>query len=407
MSQSYGRMTHLLLGTLLVILLASYSLYTAVRYFYSPYQTMTAFSYTVSDSYTGGAVAVRDEALLDGTADGVLSYVCADGEVIIPGMTIAEVYSGEEDLYWQTMMNQYQNEIRLLNEAQSTPEQFLATDVLSSQINEALGLIIDTVHRGQLGKLSDRRDRLSLLMGKHQVATGREKDFSQRISYLQEQYRYAKEQMSQSVQEIRTQTGGYFCSTLDGYETILTTDFERLSTEDYRRAINQTMKPEAVSGIGKVQKGHNWYLAMVVSEQDLARFAPGASVFLDFGLPGCTNIPASINLILQDEESGDGVVVIRTNYISDVLIELRQANLTVRFKSYTGLRISAEALRYQGQTEGVYVKQGALITFKPIERIYTGEDFILCSDATDGEKPLRLFDEVVVEGVDLYDGKII
>lgn len=68
MSQSYGRMTHLLLGTLLVILLASYSLYTAVRYFYSPYQTMTAFSYTVSDSYTGGAVAVRDEALLDGTA---------------------------------------------------------------------------------------------------------------------------------------------------------------------------------------------------------------------------------------------------------------------------------------------------------------------------------------------------
>lgn len=102
-----------------------------------------------------------------------------------------------------------------------------------------------------------------------------------------------------------------------------------------------------------------------------------------------------------------GVVVIRTNYISDVLIELRQANLTVRFKSYTGLRISAEALRYQGQTEGVYVKQGALITFKPIERIYTGEDFILCSDATDGENPLRLFDEVVVEGVDLYDGKII
>ena len=76
--------------------------------------------------------------------------------------------------------------------------------------------------------------------------------------------------MSQSVQEIRTQTGGYFCSTLDGYETILTTDFERLSTEDYRRAINQTMKPEAVSGIGKVQKGHNWYLAMVVSEQDLS-----------------------------------------------------------------------------------------------------------------------------------------
>lgn len=166
MSQSYGRMTHLLLGTLLVILLASYSLYTAVRYFYSPYQTMTAFSYTVSDSYTGGAVAVRDEALLDGTADGVLSYVCADGEVIIPGMTIAEVYSGEEDLYWQTMMNQYQNEIRLLNEAQSTPEQFLATDVLSSQINEALGLIIDTVHRGQLGKLSDRRDRLVAPDGK-------------------------------------------------------------------------------------------------------------------------------------------------------------------------------------------------------------------------------------------------
>lgn len=406
MAQSSGRLVHVLLGLLLVILLASYSLYTAVRYFYSPYQTVTAFSYTISDSYSGGAVAIRDERVLTDSPGGVLSYVCADGEVVIPGMTIAEVYSGEEDLYWQTLMDQYRSEIALLKEAQRTPEQFLVTDSLSAQINEALGQVVDAVSRSRIGTLSDQRDRLSLLMGKRQVATGREKDFSQRISYLEEQYRYAKEQMSQSVQAIQTGIGGYFCSATDGYEGILTPDFEQLTVEDYRRAINGTLKPAESAGIGKVQQGHNWYLGIAVPSEEMERFSVGASVFLDFSFPGCTDIPGSVAEILR-EEGGDGIVFLRTNYINETLINMRRCDLTVRFKAYTGLRVPARALRYQGQTEGVYVKQGALITFKPIERVYTGEDFVLCSDASDVENPLRLFDEVVVEGVDLYDGKII
>ncbi len=407
MAQNSGRLIHILLGMMLVVLLASYSLYTAVRYFYSPYQTVTAFSYTISDSYSGNAVAIRDEQVLNDSFDGVLSYVCADGEVVIPGMTIAEVYADESDLSWQMLMDQYQSEIALLQEAQRTPEQFLTTDSLSAQINEALGHVIDGVSRGQIAGLTEQRNRLSLLMGKRQIATGREKDFSQRIAYLEEEYRYAAGQMSKSVQEIETQIGGYFCSGIDGYERILTLDFDHLTVEDYRRAINGTLKPEELSGVGKVQQGHDWYLGIAVAAEDLDRFSVGASVFLDFSLPNCTDIPGSVFQILQEEDGGDGIVFLKTNYINEMLINMRRSDLTVRFKAYTGLRVPARALRYQGQTEGVYVKQGALITFKPIERVYTGEDFVLCSDASDVENPLRLFDEVVVEGVDLYDGKII
>ncbi|MBQ2818015.1 MAG: secretion protein HlyD, partial [Clostridia bacterium] len=69
-----------------------------------------------------------------------------------------------------------------------------------------------------------------------------------------------------------------------------------------------------------------------------------------------------------------------------------------------------------GLVEGVYVKNNNVINFKEITRIYTDEDYILCKATTDitgteeeesQYRPLSQFDEVIVEGTDLYDGKFI
>lgn len=403
-----NRMFRFLLSGLLVLFAASYSIYTAVRYFYSPYQVETVFSYTVADSCRVRAVAVRDEALLTADVGGKLSYVCADGEVVIPGMIVAEVYSDQSSLQLQSLVERYESEIELLTQAQKTAPRYLGSETLDAKINDAAGEVVDSVARSELSDLPAARENLLQLLGRRLIATGRQKDFSSRISYLSTQEQYAKSQIAQTFKTVEAQTGGYFCSAVDGYETLLPADPDALSADVIERVANGTLPPEqsAPDVIGKVLRQHDWYLASVVEAGEAARFTPGAMVTLDFNMRACDNLPASVYAV---REGGDGktLVVFRTNRINEHLITMRVSAVSVRLRSFSGLRVSAKAIRYSGQTEGVYVKRGNLITFKPIERIYQSENFVLCSENSTAENPLALFDEVIVEGQDLYDGKIL
>ncbi len=410
-----SRLTGVLLSTMMILFVAFYSIYTGVRYFYSPYQTETAFTYTVSDYYRAKAVVIRNEQLLAQQTDasGVLSYVKSDGAVVIPGSVIAKVYADASQLRSQMQMEQLDREIALLGEAQRTSAQLLGADTLSAQINDTVGGIVDTTARRDIEDINDARNKLQLLLGKYRISTGRDENYADRIAFLQREKSRLAADVSQPIQSVTINIGGYFCSTVDGYETLLTTDFESLSIDDYRRAINGTMKPEPTNSIGKVQEGHDWYLALVAEKKDVGRFVTGTMIDLDFNTEGCNDIPASIYRVIPDE-SGNAVIILRTNYINAMLITLRQSDIEINFKSYTGLRISKQALRYEGQTEGVYVKNGNLITFKPIARIYTGDNFVLCISPLPGEEdedtdfePINQFDEVIVKGTDIYDGKIV
>lgn len=401
-------MFRFLLSATLVLFASSYSIYTAVRYFYSPYRTETAFSCTVSDSCRLRAVALRDEELLMADAQGLISYVCADGEVVIPGMTIAEVHSDQSDLQLRALIGRYEREISLLAAAQATSPQYMGAETLDIKINDALGAVTDAVARDDLYDLARSRENLQQVLGKKLIATGRQKDFSKRIAYLAAQADEAKSRVAQARTTIEAQTGGYFCSAVDGYETLLAADLDALSAEDIERAVGGTLPPAGPDAgvIGKVVKGHDWYLAALFDGATAARFSPGAMVTLDFGMRSCENVPASVQL-LRDVPDGRTLAVLKTNYINAQLISQRVLTVDVRLRSFAGLRVSAKAVRYEGQTEGVYVRRGNLITFKPIERIYENENFVLCSDSSGGENPLCLFDEVIVEGRDLYDGKIL
>lgn len=414
-----ARRTGVLLSTLMLLFVAAYSGYAAFRYFYSPYQTETAYQYTVSDSYEGTALFLRDEVLLydaAGGAGGLLSYTRPDGAVVTPGCTIALVYADEQDLRRESQAQQLENEIALLTEAQTVSRRFAAAEGYRTQVYGSVGGVTQAVLRQNLGDVAALRVQVQTALGKHRIASGKDQSYESRILSLREQRRQATAAISQSVHTVTAAQGGYFCSTVDGYETQLSTDFSALGVEQVRQLTTRTAAeaPSVAGAVGKVQQGHDWYLALAVTADDAARFTQGTSV--ELWLPALdTVLPASIHRVLT-EQSGEALIIFRTNYVSGALLATRRAEVQVRFESYTGLRISLDALRYEGQLEGVYVKNGNLISFRPIERIYTADRFVLCTAAVpsdeiaEGEKQyqsLGLFDEVVVRGTELYDGKII
>ena len=65
---------------------------------------------------------------------------------------------------------------------------------------------------------------------------------------------------------------------------------------------------------------------------------------------------------------------------------------------------------------GVFVRHGTEIEFVQIIPLYNGTSYVICEEITANsenadqivtDQSIRLSDEVVIEGTDLYDGKVI
>ena len=383
-----------------------YAVYMAVRFFSPDYQTETAFSYVIADSSRIRAVAVRDEQVITSSAQGVYAYLRDDGDVVLSSTTIANVYQGQSDLVREEQCRRWENEIAILQSAQNAGQQNVIGDTLAADVADAAGAIVDSTVCGDLSNLSAQRDRLQLLLGRRLINSGKVTDFSPRISQLDNLITSARAQMSSAAAGVTAGVAGYFCSTTDGFETVLSPDLEVLTASAVRGVAEGTTKPlRNDSAVGKVQKGFRWYLAAALDEKTAQQFTEGAAVTLDFGVTGATDIPARVKLVRREDNLT--LVVLEIERLSRYLINLRVVPVEVKFRSFSGLRISREAIRYIGQTEGVYVKSGNLVVFKPIVRVYEDETSVLCADSSNLPNSLEQFDEVIVRGKDLYDGKII
>ena len=64
------------------------------------------------------------------------------------------------------------------------------------------------------------------------------------------------------------------------------------------------------------------------------------------------------------------------------------------------------------EVQGVYVLFGGELVFKEIVPLYTSETYVICDPSPDegvlfSGSTIQLYDEVVIEGTDLKDGKMV
>jgi hypothetical protein len=89
------------------------------------------------------------------------------------------------------------------------------------------------------------------------------------------------------------------------------------------------------------------------------------------------------------------------------LAQARIENAQLRLRTHRGLRVNQAALRVVDGVTGVYVVSGITAKFRPVDILYSDTDFAICAYDAANTNSLVQYDEVIVRGGDLYDGKII
>jgi hypothetical protein len=413
------------------VLLAVFFLLTIisqlVRHFHNPLRTEFALYYEDTESVLFKGVYIRTErqiapagfAQYANNPDSVIHYTNKCGAKLSINSVIAVVYSSQAEISNRRRIVELQEQIDTLSEARlfvgaSTVETQSSAQIeaFSGQLSDTHLRILRDISTGNFeGAVSHKNSYLGL-QGKINAARGFTDSvgLDERISALRAQKSHLESLLNSPIQEIRVPEAGYFAGIADGYESALRfADARSITREQVEDIIANPALAVADNVAGRIIDDYKWRMAALIETDKVRGISQGATVNLRIGtFPQA--VPA---VVIHVENQGDGVTlfVFESELLNEEFVKKRVASVRLLLDDFAGIRLPQSAVTFRineaGESErGVYVKNGSVIVFRRINLLRSEEEFVIVEN-TDRAGWLRLYDEVVVSGRSLYDGKIV
>ena len=323
------------------------------------------------------------------------------------GTVVAECYTDDEQGVQRERLDRLARTITLLTKSQNSTGSELS--VLTNQTRQSLYNLLDKLDTAQYSGISEAEDNFLLAQNRLQISTGQTAGFSQTIAALQEEYDGLKSQLD-TLQTITAATNGYFSSTAASPSIRA----DRQALDDADPAALQTMLQEGFPAAdadraGQITTGFSWKFYAVCDLDTAARFENVGTVKIS--VPGKQNTPlsATVEEVQTDKDGGIAKIVLQCQTINADILGFGLETVQIDLKTYEGIRIDKQALHIVDGQRGVYVKYGNLQRFLRITTLYENDSYILIPDngkiGTDNE--VRLYDEIIVQGTNLQDGKLL
>ena len=195
--------------------------------------------------------------------------------------------------------------------------------------------------------------------------------------------------------------------------------------------MNELLKkgPNKSNSLAKIVNLSYWYFVCNISKEQALKFSVDDYVTLILPFSNVRKISAKVVAINQENKNADAALVLKCNNIDKNILNLRFENLKINIKDYKGLKIKKSAIHeniiskfvtkddgrqeeIKKNVQGVYVLNGHQLSFKEVEILYVKDDYAICKNFTDealsnSSDYLKPYDEIVVEGHNLYDKKIV
>lgn len=395
-------------SVVLSIIVISYIVYNAFAYSYSPIDTQRLTEETtIEETIDFKGFALRDEKIIDTSASGTVIPLAHDGKRVANGDDIAVVCQNDDQAAAYTKLESLKQELeryKNINDPDGTQE--LSADKLNTKISDAYDDIMDAVTTGTYDELSDALTAYADKCATKQILTEGSIDLSAKLTSLESEIAALTAQ-NINYSSVKAPKSGYYINTIDGYESTLSyKDVLSLTSQQIESALNA--EPAAVSGnsLGKIVESYKWYIVGETESQNSSYFKNGAKITVNFPKEGVNHVTM---LVEKAAMQGDKMtVVLSCSLMDETFANMRTEDMQIVTKSHTGYRVPSNVIRFdEDNNTGIYVLRGKIITFIPVEIIYTEDDFAIISSSSSNGKSVRLYDEVIIKGKELEDGKVI
>ncbi len=393
-----------------------YQIYASLR---NPISTEIVVPYETTDGISVIGVIIRDEDIVKSNYSGAMHFEIADSERVSKGGVIAGIYASHDQSVAASEIDAVKAQIKSIEEIHKYND-LNAVDLglINSRIYASVNNIIRASGAGNYSTAYNYKSELLTLINRKQMATGEVKDFSQQLTALNERLSQLKTQLGQPIGTINSEQAGYFISEADGYETVLNTQILADISPEFLDSLSPS-KIQDSSVIGKIVSDHTWYIAASVTLSDSMQFKQGESLTIKIPLKVNSEIDVKVDRINISAGDDRAVVIFSCQEMSSELSRIRTTSMTVIKNRYSGLKVSSKALRFVNKQStdangsvtstpvtGIYVLSGMTAHFVPVEVLYSNSSYAICRE-TKEDGQLKIYDEIIVKGKNLYDGKII
>lgn len=373
-------------------------------------ETETVLTGTMENSSSHPALLIKSEYVINPETDGNIRTLVKEGELVSSGKNIATVYKKDVNEDIQKKLSQVSDKINEIIEAENgdvmfTNDRFKIDVQLSDKVRE----MIYYLNTGDTETASQIKSQINTIYEKKLNISGETDTVSTLNSLLAEQREYEK-RLSKSKEEIYSPRSGYFSVNIDSFEDVLTPKTAKdLSVKEFDSIVKKIEAKDSEAAVQpskcKIIDNFEWKVAIKVDKKRAADFSVDEDVFVNFEGTEKENF-ATVDSI-SEEENGECIIILSTTAYNPDVINVRYINVNLIKNRYSGLKVSNKAICEVNGEKGVYVLVDTIVRFKKVNVIYSDDTHSIVSENNAGDKALLLYDEVILSGKNLYDGKSI
>lgn len=396
-----------IIAVILSVIVIAYMTYNAFAYTYSPVTTeRLTEEASIERTFDFKGFVLRDETAISSQSGGTSISLAVDGTRVAKGDCIAISCANNDDASVYTRLKaakEEYNRLVTLNNQNGVNE--LSSEKLNDEIQTAYGDILNKIFQNNFSTVSKSVEEFNNKSATRQIMSEGSIDLSDAITTLKEEID-SLEGKNVKYTEVEAPASGYYINNLDGYETTLNyAEADKLTIEQIEKAV-EAEPSEAASASGKLVSSYLWYLAGVVDTKHTKSFPVGKNIIVNFPDEGLENV--SMKVESAEAVSGKLKVILSSTLMNETLANMRIENVEIVEQSYSGYKIPSNAIRFDKENNsGVYVLRGKIISFIEVEILYSQEEYVIVSASRTGGRGLKLYDDVVIKGRDVYDGKVI
>lgn len=413
---------------LLMVFLVIYAFFQILPTFTQNITTETALLVSVYDTCKTTGYIFRSEQLVEKSTGGVTVTLVKDGERVSKGQIFANVYSDSSSAGLQEQINAIDRKIDILSKSVVDTDLYV-TDITKTDqaIDKDFDTLFSMVSAGDLSDVLTTEKSLLVNMNKKTLITNMNNGYHSEIASLQNERNALQSRIRSVSKSLYAASSGYYYGDVDGYENVFTPDkLNDLTLASFRELTSHEAETSLSSHTaGKIVTDFVWHLVCEADKYSAAGFAVGSYYKIRF--PSFSEEMVTMKLVNAVSVTSDdtALLVFRGNTAPENFPYLRTQEADIIGQSHTGLAVSKKAVRIVDGQKGVYILDGDIVRFRLIEILFEEEDSYIVApekpvpdeadanteDVEISDRPaykyLSLYDNVIVGGKDLFDGKIL
>lgn len=401
-----GKIYMKIILVILVVLVAVYFLFSILSSGETGYTIYQAAAYKVGDGITTTGFVVRDEQVIE-SSEKIVVLTRADGERVGMNQVVANCYDNERARQTQLEIDRLENELEQLEYAYSFSGSDSESATLDADITQAIGQVSIYTNRRSMDFAAGTADRLKSYILRRYASAETEGAIWDRITQTKNELNSLYTENSNVSRSITTAVSGYFCSTVDGYESILNSESVMALSVTAFNDLPNRRKTVTSQQIGKLVTDIGWYYVTTVAAGTMDDYAKGDTLSVRFSHDFSGDARMTI-MHIGEIEDGRQVLVMKNNDFIQDAVSLREQSAEIIFGYKDGLRVPKSAIRVNDDGEtGVYVLEGAEAEWKEVTPLYYGEDSIIVKLDQTSTDNLWPGDEIILTDGELFDGKVM